>query len=143
VGFPGETAAEFAQLAKFVEATRFDAMGAFPYYPEPGTPAAALSDQVPPATRTRRRNALMARQQAIAFSLAAGRVGREMDVIVDGPDASGRCIGRHAGQAPEIDGVCIFARPVPAGSIVQAKVVAAQGYDLVVEATRRGRGKTG
>ena len=132
VGFPGETAAEFAQLAKFVEAARFDAMGAFPYYPEPGTPAAALSDQVRPATRTRRRNALMARQQAIAFALAAGKVGRELDVIVDGPDSSGRCLGRHAGQAPEIDGVCIFAKPVPAGSIVRAKVVAAEGYDLVV-----------
>jgi tRNA A37 methylthiotransferase MiaB len=100
-----------------------------------------MPDQVRPATRTRRRNALMARQQAVAFALAAGRVGWEMDVIVDGPDAAGRCVGRHTGQAPEIDGVCIFARPAPAGSIVRARVVAAEGYDLVVEAAREHRRK--
>ncbi len=36
-GFPGETDADFADLRRFVEETRFERMGVFPWSPEPGT----------------------------------------------------------------------------------------------------------
>src|SRR5215470_7913171 len=39
VGFPGETEAEFQDLADFVQAARFERVGVFPYSFEPGTPA--------------------------------------------------------------------------------------------------------
>jgi len=47
VGFPGETDEDFAELIDFVKWARFEALGAFPFYPEVGTPAAEMSDQVP------------------------------------------------------------------------------------------------
>jgi ribosomal protein S12 methylthiotransferase len=47
VGFPGETQGEFEELVEFVKWARFDALGAFTYFPEAGTPAAAFPDQVP------------------------------------------------------------------------------------------------
>ena len=63
----------------------------------------------------------------------AGRYSNpKLDVLIDGPDASGRAVGRHAGQAPDIDGVCMLGRRLEAGQIVRARVSAARGYDLRV-----------
>ena len=47
VGFPGETEAEFEELAEFVRPSRFERVGVFPYSFEPGTPATAAGR--PPA----------------------------------------------------------------------------------------------
>ena len=46
VGYPGETEEEFQGLLKFAQAIEFDKVGAFPFSPEPGTPAAELPDPV-------------------------------------------------------------------------------------------------
>ncbi len=46
-GFPGETDAEFDELVEFVEATRFERLGAFTYSLEPDTPAAKLPGHLP------------------------------------------------------------------------------------------------
>lgn len=50
-GFPGETDAQFATLAEFVARNRFHHLGVFAYEAEDGTPAAAMSGQVPVRTR--------------------------------------------------------------------------------------------
>src|SRR5215216_2053095 len=47
VGFPGETADDFAQLENFVESTAFDHVGVFTYSHEEGTTAHAMNDDVP------------------------------------------------------------------------------------------------
>jgi len=132
-GFPGETEGQFAELVEFVRAQRLDAVGVFAYSPEPGTPAMRLGPAVPAGERQRRAEALLAVQQEIAHAAAAARLGQEFDVLVDGVEADGRCVGRHAGQAPDIDGVCYLRRPAEPGTFVRARVVAADGYDLVVE----------
>ena len=46
VGFPGETEAEFVQSLDFIRRCAFAAMHIFPYSKRPGTPAAAMPDQV-------------------------------------------------------------------------------------------------
>jgi ribosomal protein S12 methylthiotransferase len=132
VGFPGETEEEFAELLDFVQRFRFDALGVFEYSPEEGTPAGRLRDQVEPHVKARRSREIMLAQQKIAFAANRRRVGTNLRVMVDGTDPSGRCIGRHEGQAPEIDSVCILDHPLPAGSLVEAKVVGSEGYDLRV-----------
>jgi len=136
VGFPGETAAEFKELLDFVKAFKFDAMGVFEYSPEEGTRAAAMGGQVPPEVKARRAERLMLAQQKIAFAAARRRVGRSVEVLVDGVDAAGRCVGRTRGQAPDIDSVCILTRECPAGTFLTGKVAATQGYDLIVEPER-------
>lgn len=149
VGFPGEGEREFEELMEFVGAQRLDAVGVFPYYPEAGTAAARLPGQVPDEIKDERLQRLMLAQQAIAFAANEARIGAGLEVLVDGADGEGRCFGRHAGQAPEVDGICRLTRPQPAGRIVRAKVVAGDDYDLVVEAAaglrprgmRNGRGE--
>jgi len=133
VGFPGEGRREFRELCEFVRQQRFDAVGVFTYWPEPGTAAARMPGQVAPATRRKRRERLMRLQQEMAFAANARQVGSELEVLVDGVDPAGRCVGRHAGQAPDVDGMCILTEPVEAGRIVQTRVVGYEGYDLVVE----------
>jgi len=133
VGFPGEDDAAFAELLEFVRAARFDAMGVFEYSPEEGTAAAKLPGAVADEVKAERAAELMLAQQAIVFKTNAAAVGRRIDVLVDGPDNDGLCVGRHAGQAPEIDSVCLFTEPRSAGRIVRCTVVDASDYDLVVQ----------
>ncbi len=133
VGFPGETDEQFAELLAFVKEFEFDAMGAFEYSPEPGTPAATMDGQVPDAVKAARAEQLMLAQQAIAFTANAAAVGQEIDVLVDGMDNTGACIARHTGQAPEVDSVCLLTEPVDAGSVVAATIIDWQDYDLVAQ----------
>ena len=139
VGFPGETDAMFEQLCAFVRAFRFDAMGVFEYSQEADTPAAALVNEVPPDLRRHRREQLMLAQQEIAFVANAGRVGESVDVLVDGVDTEGACVGRHAGQAPEVDSVCYLTDPRPAGTLVTGVVADWADYDLIVQPSPGGK----
>ncbi len=54
VGFPGETDEEFSQSLDFIQRCAFSSMHIFPYSPRPGTPAASMPDQVPPAVKEER-----------------------------------------------------------------------------------------
>ena len=132
VGFPGETEKEFAELVEFVERFRFEALGVFEYSPEPGTPAAEMPGQVPPEVKAARAEAIMLAQQRIVMDANSNALGRRLRVLVDGQDDQGRTVGRHCGQAPEIDSECLLTRPAPAGSFVQGVVENFEGYDLVV-----------
>ncbi len=132
-GFPGETDEQFRELLAFVEDVQFDAVGVFAYSPEPGTPAEQLEGAVPASIRQARAEELMLAQQQIAFAKADAMLEDELAILVDGPDEQGQCIGRHYGQAPEIDSVCILTEPVEPGSVLFARVVGSEGYDLIVE----------
>ena len=54
VGFPGETETEFEQSLDFIRRCAFAAMHIFPYSKRPGTPAAAMPDQVLNAVKEER-----------------------------------------------------------------------------------------
>ena len=132
VGFPGETDAEFSELCDFLRSTRFERLGCFPYWPETGTPAAALPGRVPKVERLRRADEVMRLQQQIAFDLAAGWVGRDVPVIVDAPgEAHGTFIGRTYADAPDVDGVIVLTGDVAPGLITRARVTGTSGYDLI------------
>jgi ribosomal protein S12 methylthiotransferase len=137
VGFPGETEADFAELERFVQDVRFDHVGVFTYSHEEGTRAYVLTDDVPAGVKRRRRDALMSRQKRIVASIQKSRVGREIDLIVDGPSPEHELVlqGRTEGQAPEIDAVVYLTECDPAnyqpGQLIRARVVDARGYDLV------------
>src|SRR5204862_2635009 len=137
VGFPGETDAEFDELNAFVRAAKFERCGVFPYSLEPGTPAARLPEHLPEEVKLDRRDRLMAVQQAVAFDWSRGQVGREVEVIVDGPDPefANHVLARGVADAPEIDGlVRVKGKNLRPGDLVRAKVTAAAGYDLAARA---------
>jgi ribosomal protein S12 methylthiotransferase len=142
VGFPGETAAEFEELAAFVRAARFERCGVFPYSLEPGTPAERLPDHVSEAVKQERRDRLMAVQQQVAFDWSAAQVGRELEVIVDGPDPefANHVHARGVADTPDIDGlVRVKGKNLRPGDLVRVKVTAADGYDLAARAVGAAR----
>jgi ribosomal protein S12 methylthiotransferase len=138
VGFPGETEADFAELESFIADTGFDHLGVFTYSHEEGTRAHALPDDVPAAVKRRRHSRLMARQKTIVARAHRGRVGTSTQVLVDGPSPEHDMVwqGRLEGQAPDIDSVVYFTDCDPSalrpGDLIQAHILAARGYDLVV-----------
>jgi ribosomal protein S12 methylthiotransferase len=130
VGFPGETAADFAELAAFVHEFRFDRVGVFRYSREEGTAAAELPGQVPERVKRQRFDALMRVQGEVSAALHQAMLGCEVPVLACGEDERGRVYGRLASQAPDIDGV-VFLRGAPApGTIGRARITAAHPYDL-------------
>jgi ribosomal protein S12 methylthiotransferase len=133
VGFPGETERHFRELLEFVKDSRFDALGVFEFSPEQGTAAAAMDGQVSQATKADRARELMLAQQAIVFQANGRRVGHRVEVLVDGLDSQGRCVGRHFGQAPDIDGLCRLTRRCRPGRFVTGKVIDWADYDLIVQ----------
>jgi len=134
VGFPGETEEEFKALMEFIQWARFEALGCFPFYPEEGTEAATLPDQVPWEIREERRDRLMRAQQEIAFTANQRRVGQSLACLIEDVEDSGLCIGRFSGQAPEIDSICLIHNCQAApGTFVNARVTGTEGYDLVAE----------
>lgn len=135
VGFPGENRLHFQDLLQFVEASRFERLGAFVFSREEGTPAAGLPGQVPRRVAERRRARLMCVQQAIVFQHAAARVGRTGEILIDkkAPRKQDTWIGRSRGEAPEVDGV-VFLKTGRAeagpGQWLTARYTAAAGYDM-------------
>jgi ribosomal protein S12 methylthiotransferase len=137
VGFPGETEAEFAELVDFAQAAKFERMGAFPYSYEPDTPATRLDGHLPEEVKEERRNRLMEVQQEVAFEWSRQQVGREIVVIVDGPDPEvpNHALARSQADAPDIDGVVrVKGKNLRSGDLVRVKVTAADGYDLAARA---------
>jgi threonylcarbamoyladenosine tRNA methylthiotransferase MtaB len=80
-GFPGETDAEFEQTRRMVEELPLTYLHIFPYSPRPGTPAAALPNQVPVHIARQRHRLLRAliyeKKQAFARSF----VGQNLPAI--------------------------------------------------------------
>ncbi|MUM77681.1 30S ribosomal protein S12 methylthiotransferase RimO [Pseudodesulfovibrio sp. F-1] len=136
VGYPGETEEHFDQLMRFVEETRFHHLGVFPYWPEDGTPAAAMPHQVDQETKLARRDALMALQADISREIMESHVGQTLPVLIEDPSPEwpGLHLGRAWFQAPEVDGTTYVAappdKPLTPGTIVQAEIDKADTYDL-------------
>jgi ribosomal protein S12 methylthiotransferase len=135
-GFPGETAAQFAVLRRFVAEMQFDRVGVFRYSDEEGTAAAALRPKVPRRVAESRRARLMAIQARIAERKGQALVGSVQEVLVDGPAAAvpGLQCGRTAGHAPDVDGT-VFLRgaQVAPGTFVRARIQEAFEHDLTGE----------
>ena len=134
VGLPGETDEQFAELLDFVNSTKFDALGAFKYYPEQGTEAAEMDNQVLEEIKQSRLEQLMLTQQEIAFAKNEIRIGSELTCLVDSVQTQGTAQGRFYGQAPEIDSICLIEKcSAQAGEFVDTKVIGSKEYDLIVE----------
>ena len=137
VGFPGETEAEFEELVSFVRDVGFDHVGVFTYSHEEGTTAYDLADDVPAGVKTKRRNRLMSEQKKIVTRAQKKRIGRQVQVMVEGPSAEHALVwrGRLAGQAPDIDPMVYLTEADPErlrpGLLLEAEIVGSREYDLL------------
>lgn len=131
VGFPGETEQDFQLLLDWLEEAQIDRAGCFKYEPVEGAVANALSGAVAEEIKEERWHRFMATQQTISAARLARKVGRSMDVLIDGASETG-FIGRTKGDAPEIDGVVHVTSPraLKAGDITRVYIENADEYDL-------------
>ena len=98
VGFPGETEEDFQQTLDLIEKARFTSAYTFQYSPRPGTPAAAMEDQVPKAVVQDRYERLVESQERISAELNAEMVGDVVEVLVQADD------GRRSAQTHRLSG---------------------------------------
>jgi ribosomal protein S12 methylthiotransferase len=138
-GFPGETEAEFQYLLDFMKEAQIDRAGCFAYSPVEGASANDIPGALPTEVREERRARFMAVAEAVSAAKLQARVGQTLQVLVDSAPALGRKggVGRSYADAPEIDGTVKVLPPEKAsktmkvGDFVRARVVAADGHDLV------------
>src|SRR5690554_1435055 len=81
VGFPGETEEDFQATMNLIEEVRFDHAFSFIYSPRPGTPAAALPDDVPQEVKEERLARLLARLGEIAAEFNQAMVGTRQRIL--------------------------------------------------------------
>jgi ribosomal protein S12 methylthiotransferase len=137
VGFPGETEADFETLSDFVTAAQFDRLGVFSYSDEDTSASFHLDAKVDGRTIHNRKQKLMAVQRRISKSRNRKMIGREVDVLIEGPSEETDLLwqARMSTQAPEIDGFCYvndFAGAEPQrGEIRRMRITEAHDYDLI------------
>lgn len=138
VGFPGETEEDFQELCQFLKENPLDNVGIFKFSREPGSHAHDLADQVPEEVKEDRWNRLMQIQKKTLNKWNKRWIGKKIPVVVEGyhPESKLLMIGRHQGQAPDIDGQVIIndGRLVKSfGSLYLAEVTESHDYDLVAK----------
>ena len=138
-GFPGETEAEFAHLLEFMQEAQIDRAGCFAYSAVTGAVANDIPGMLPLELREERRARFMAVAEQVSATRLQKRLGATMQVLVDSAPGLGRRggMGRSYADAPEIDGNVKLLPPqkisktLKVGEFTRARVVGAQGHDLV------------
>ena len=136
VGFPGETEEDFEATLSVVAAAGFDSAYTFIYSPRPGTRAYDMAEMAVPAPVVAERferlrhvveRAALARHQA--------RVGREEQVLVEGPSRKNPAV--HTGRTPQ--GKLVHFPPedpgLSPGALVTVRVTTAAPHHLSGELT--------
>jgi ribosomal protein S12 methylthiotransferase len=136
VGHPGERRADFDELCDFVRWAEFDHVGVFCYSDEEGSVAHKLTGKVAARVAEARARKLIRLQRGISRRRNRARVGSQLEVLVIGPSEEHELVmtGRHAGQAPEVDGIVYLSgAEVQPGQLRRVVVVEATDYDLLGE----------
>ena len=142
VGFPGETEDDFQQTLQVVRQARFAGAFTFQYSKRPGTPAEAMSDQVPRDVVQDRYDRLVELANDIAWQENKKQVGRTVELLVaEGEGRKDGSTGRLSGRAPDnrlvhfaVDTAHDAPRP---GDIVTVDLTYAAPYHLVSDAPIR------
>lgn len=120
VGFPGESALDFEATCALVDRVGYASAFSFKYSARPGTPAAALDDQVPEAEKAERLARLqeLLGRQTQAFNAAC--VGRRLPVLLE---RRGRHAGQLVGRSPYLQAVHVEAPDDRLGGIAEVEIV--------------------
>ena len=103
-GLPGEGEEEFAELCEFLKEQRLERVGAFPFSPEEGTPAAEM-EFVDSEVAQARAQMVETIQSRIMDDYNASMIGKTLDILVDGFDEElEQFYGRTYADSPDIDG---------------------------------------
>ena len=138
VGFPGESEADFNELIGFIEETKFERLGVFPYSHEEGTYAwKKLDDLLSDEVKQERVNLVMETQQQISAALNNQKTGQVLKVIVDRKEGN-YFVGRSEFDSPEVDGEVFInsEKQFKPGDFISVEITSADDYDLFGKAVR-------
>lgn len=131
-GHPGETEAEFNEMMKFIETSRFDRLGVFGYSHEENTHAYSMTDDVPAEVKQERIDAVMELQQGISLELNQAKIGTIQKVLIDRKEG-GEFFGRTEFDSPEVDNEVILDAKknyLRIGDFVTVNITQATEFDL-------------
>lgn len=131
-GLPGEGEEEFNELCEFLKEMRLERVGAFPFSPEEGTPAASMEFPDSEIAQTRAQM-VESIQSAIMDDYNASMLGQTVEVLVDGyDDEMEQYYGRTYADSPEIDGRVWLAtdEPLTEGTFINVCLDAVVDGDL-------------
>lgn len=131
-GHPGETEADFEEMLSFVERQGFERLGVFQYSHEENTHAFSMADDVAPATKQERADAIMELQEGISLAHNQKRIGETLKVIIDRKEG-GHYIGRTEFDSPEVDNEVIISSSgeyLRTGDFADIKISGATEFDL-------------
>ena len=100
VGFPGESEEEFSATLAFIQKCAFSSMHIFPYSPRPGTPAAAMKEQISPAVKDERAHRAAQVAKSMEQTYLNTLIGRILPVLFE-QDEDG-CSKGHAPNYVEV-----------------------------------------
>lgn len=123
VGFPGETEEDFAATMQLIEDIKFDHSYSFLYSQRPGTPAAALPDDVSFETKKQRLATLQARINQLATEYSLSMISSVQTVLVEGPSKKGE--GRLTGRTENNRAVNFHGDPSLIGRFAQVRITEA------------------
>lgn len=136
VGYPNESAEDFAELCDFVREQRFDRLGVFPYSEEEGTfSATQLTDNVPQRVKEYRAEEIMRIQNPISLENNRRRIGAIERVIVDGRQGD-YYVARSQYDSPEVDEEILISAATKRlfrGRFYTVRITDADDYDLYAE----------
>lgn len=137
VGFPGETEEDFQATLDVVRRARFSGAFTFQYSKRPGTPAAVLEDQVPPAVVKDRYERLVALVNEIAWEENKALVGKRVELMVaEGEGRKDAETRRLSGRGPD-NRLVHFAPPagvdIRPGDLVTVEITYAAPHHLVAD----------
>ena len=121
VGFPGETDAEFEETLKLIDSVGYAMAFSFKYSPRPGTPAAAMDDQIAAQVMDERLQRLQAALQRHSLAFNQASVGKACEVLVE---RRGRRDGQWLGKSPWFQSVH-FEGNAAIGEIVEVELTEA------------------
>lgn len=131
-GLPGEGDEEFHELCDFLRDLRLERVGAFPFSPEEGTPAAQMDHVDFEVAAARAQNVEML-QSDIMDAYNASVVGKTLDVLIDGYDEEyEQFFGRTYADSPDIDGRVWIAtqEPIRVGDLLRVSIDGTLDGDL-------------
>ena len=131
-GLPGEGEEEFAELCEFLKEQRLERVGAFPFSPEEGTPAAEM-EYPDNEIAQQRAQQVETIQSRIMDDYNDSMLGKTMDILVDGFDEElEQFYGRTYADSPEIDGRVWIAtqEAISEGSFVKVQIDSVIDGDL-------------
>lgn len=147
VGFPGETEEDFAATTDFLKEVKTLWSGGFVYSREEDTAAYSLKNRIPKKVAEKRLNEIRQIQTDITETILDTFIGTYTEILVEEliPDSEVYfAVGRAWFQAPDVDGAVVLSfsedkkdvsgNPINAGSVVYAKIIARNGFDLEARA---------